>query len=275
LGVGWTDRGPNYATVARRGPDRLGPAAVTRRAMPVQGGEAQPAFYAHIGSPWGDLFSLLHPPYTAWHLSYVVYGAAVASEFDLLHLAGALVAFLFGTGIAAHALDELHGHPMGTQFGDSVLLTLGVGGLMASLVVAVLGALVISPWTLAWATAGAFLAMGYTLEWHHLLHTDLTFGLAWGAFPVLVGYWAQTEQLSIAAILIALAATLLSLAQRALSKSARYVRRNALAASLQAETDVGVEQWPRDRLLATWEWPLRLLSAATVTLAVGLIVSRT
>ena len=247
---------------------------MTRRDMRARIGGAQPAFYARTGGPWADLLTLLHPPYTAWHLSYVIYGAAAASELDFLRLGGTLTAFFLGTGIAAHALDEWHSRPLSTRLGDTVLLMLGAGGLAASLAVAVAGVFVISPWTLAWAAAGAFLAVGYTLEWHRLMHTDLTFGLAWGAFPVLVGYWAQAEQIGAAVLLIALAATLLSLAQRALSKPARFVRRNALDASVQIEGATGVEDWSRNRLLTTWEWPLKLLSAATVTLAVGLIVSR-
>ncbi len=247
---------------------------MTRKAMRTRIGGPQPAFYARTGGPWAELLTLLHPPYTAWHLSYVVYGASAAAEFDVLRLGGTLAAFFLGTGIAAHALDEWHSRPLGTRLGDSVLLAFAASGLAASMVVAVAGVFVISPWTLAWAAAGAFFAMGYTLEWHRLMHTDLTFGLAWGAFPVLVGYWAQTEQLSVAALIIALAATLLSLAQRALSKPARYVRRNALDATALVESLTGLERWPRDRLLATWEWPLALLSAAAVALAAGLFVMR-
>lgn len=73
---------------------------------------------------------------------------------------------------------------------------------------------------------------------------------------------------------MALAATLLSLAQRALSKPARYVRRTALETTVLIESPAGPERWPPDRLLATWEWPLKLLSAGAVTLAAGLLVMR-
>ena len=247
---------------------------MTRKTARSRIARAQPAFYARTGAPWGDLFTLLHLPYTAWHLSYVVYGASVAAEIDLLRLGGTLAAFFLGTGIAAHAFDEWHSRPLGTRLGGGVLLALGAGGLAASIAVAAAGAFAVSPWILAWAAAGVLLAVGYTLEWHRVLHTDLAFGLAWGAFPVLVGYWAQAEQLSLAALLVALAATLLSLAQRALSKPARYVRRAALDVSVLVDSPAGPERWPRDRLLATWEWPLKLISAAAVTLAAGLLVMR-
>jgi hypothetical protein len=240
----------------------------------VETAKTQPAFYSRTGSTAGDLLALLHLPYTAWHLSYVVYGACLAAELDGVRLAGTLAAFFFGTGIAAHALDEWFSRPMGTRLGDRVLLGLGVGGLAAGAALAVAGVFVISPWTLAWAAAGIFLVMAYSLEWHPLLHSDLTFALAWGAFPVLAGYWAQTEQLGAAALLVAFAATLISLAQRALSRPARYLRRNASDAWTVIEVSGSEERWTHERLLATWEWPLKLLAAAVVVLAAGLLVMR-
>jgi hypothetical protein len=247
---------------------------VTLNGTGVEAGKTQPAFYTRTGSTAGDLLALLHPPYTAWHLSYVVFGACLAAELDLVRLGGTLAAFFFGTGIAAHALDEWFSRPMGTRLGDRVLVGLGLGGLIAGAAIAVGGVFVVSPWTLAWAAAGIFLVVAYALEWHQLLHSDLMFGLAWGAFPVLVGYWAQAEQLGVAAILVALAATLLSLAQRALSRPARYLRRSANDARTVIEASGGEERWTRDHLLATWEWPLKLLSTAVVVLAAGLVVMR-
>jgi hypothetical protein len=246
---------------------------MTRRVMSLPNDEARLAFYARTGRPLGDSLALLHPPYTAWHVSYVVYGATVAGEVDLLRLAGTMAAFFFGTGIAAHSLDEWHSRPLKTKLSDGTLLLLAAGGLAASSALAVAGTFVISPWVLAWATAGALLAAGYTLEWHRLLHADLAFGLAWGGFPVLVGYWAQTEHLALAPVLVAVAATLLSLVQRFLSKPARSIRRNAIDAAVLVETHEGDKEWPREQLLATWETPLKLLSATTIVLAIGLLVA--
>ncbi len=234
----------------------------------------QPAFYGQTGGQLGDLLTLLHPPYTAWHLSYVVFGAALASEIDGLRLAGTLGAFFLGTGIAAHALDELHSRPRGTRISSAVLLALGAGGLTVAAAIAVAGVLVISPWTLAWAAVGVLLALGYVLEWQRLFYTDLAFGLAWGGFPVLAGYWAQAEQFEFGVLIVALMATLLSLAQRSLSKPARYIRRTALDVSVSIEGPHEAELWSREYLLATWERPLKLLSAAAVTLAIGLLVLR-
>ncbi|RJQ12790.1 MAG: hypothetical protein C4558_00945 [Dehalococcoidia bacterium] len=250
----------------------MGAAAVTARAGHLA--TARPAFYARTGNLRGDLVALLHPPYTAWHLSYVVYGAALAPRLDWLALAGTLLAFFFGTGIAAHALDEWHGHPLGTRLGDGTLLVIAGIGIAGGGGIAALGASMLSPWVLAWAAAGTLLMVGYTLEWHRALHSDAGFALTWGAFPVLVGYWAQAGRIDVAAVFVALAATLLSLAQRTLSTQARFVRRRTSDATVHFSRSAGLADWSREQLLDTWEQPLKLLAGTVVTLAAGLLLMR-
>lgn len=228
-------------------------------------GDDRPAFYTRSGSAWADFISLLHVPYTLWHVSYVAIGASLASEIDWTVLAGTLAAFTVGLGVGAHALDEVKTRPLSTGLSDRALWAMGLGAMVISMGIAVIGAFVVSPLVLAWGAIGVTLAVGYALEWP-LIHTDLGFGLAWGGFPVLVGYWAQTQQISPAVVLVAGAATLLSLAQRALSTPARFLRRQTREAS--ARFDQG-RQWDRARLLDTWEKPLRLLTWTTVALAIG------
>src|SRR5262245_22489778 len=82
--------------------------------------DRRPAFYAATG-PAGDWWTLLHPPYTAWHLSYVAIGAALAPHLDAERLVATLLAFFLAVGIAAHALDELNGRPLRTSIPSSVL----------------------------------------------------------------------------------------------------------------------------------------------------------
>ena len=228
-----------------------------------------PAFYAHPGRPLGDLLAILHPPYTAWHLSYVAIGSAFAPEIEWLRLTGTLAAFFLGLGVAAHALDEWNGRPLGTQLPDRVLIVLAVAGLGGALLLAGLGSFVISVWVLPWAIAGIAIAVAYPVGWPRALHSDLGFAAAWGAFPVLVGFWSQTEALNGAAVLGALAATALSLAQRKLSTPARYVRRATPSASVEF---AGEQRWGRERLLATWELPLKLLTGTVVLFAGSLLL---
>jgi hypothetical protein len=229
--------------------------------------DARAAFYARTGSKWDDLVSLLHVPYTLWHLSYVVVGAALASTVDWLILSGTLAAFAVGLGIGAHALDEVKSRPLSTGLTDRVLWMIGIGAMVVATGIAVIGSFQVSPWVMAWGVVGVLLAVGYALEWP-VIHTDLGFGLAWGAFPLVVGFWAQTQALSASVVVAAAAATLLSLAQRALSTPARYVRRRTRDSVVEFD---GAERWDRGELLQTWERPLRLLAWAMVALALGLI----
>jgi hypothetical protein len=231
----------------------------------------QPAYYARTGSPGRDLLALLHPPYTLWHLSYVAMGAAIAPRLDWIYLVGTVLAFLFGMGVGAHALDELHDRPLGTTLSRRALLALSVGGLSAGAALAVAGAFVISPWVAVWGAAGVLLAIGYALEFPGWLHTVVGFGMAWGGFPVLVGYWAQTQRLSAPAVGLAVFATLISMTQRFLSTPARFVRRHTEEA--EASFDLGTQQehWGEDQLLDTWERPLKMLGWAMTLLAVVLL----
>jgi hypothetical protein len=231
----------------------------------------QPAYYARTGSPGRDLLALLHPPYTLWHLSYVAMGAAIAPRLDWTYLVGTVLAFLFGMGVGAHALDELHDRPLGTTLSRRSLLALSVGGLSAGAALAVVGAFVISPWVAVWGAAGVLLAMGYSLEFPGWLHTVLGFGLSWGGFPVLVGFWAQTQRLSAPAVGLAVFATLISMTQRFLSTPARFVRRHTEEAEATFDLGTRQEHWGEDRLLDTWERPLKMLGWAMTLLAVVLL----
>lgn len=229
----------------------------------------RPAFYARTGGPLADFVTLLHLPYTMWHLSYVAIGAALATEVDAQRLLGTLIAFAVGLGVGAHALDELHDRPLSTALSATSLRFLGWGGLAVAATMALVGSYVISPVSLVWGVAGVLLAAAYTLEWSAWLHSTAGFAISWGAFPVLVGYWAQTESISVGAVVVAGAAAILSMAQRALSTPARHLRRNAAEANAAASD----QDWDQSNLLSTWERPLQLLALAHVVLAVGLLLT--
>jgi len=231
---------------------------------------SRPAFYARTGSPLADFVTLLHLPYTAWHLSYVALGAALATEVNAIRLLGTVVAFAVGLGVGAHALDELHDRPLSTGLSATSLRFFGWGGLAAAGTIALVGSYVISPVALVWGAAGVLLAAAYALEWSTWLHSAAGFAISWGAFPVLVGYWAQTESISVGAVVVAGAAAILGLTQRALSTPARRLRRNAT----QANTAASDQDWDQSNLLSTWERPLQLLALAHVVLAVGLLLTR-
>jgi hypothetical protein len=188
----------------------------------------RPAFYALPPGGWRDYVTLLHPPYTLWHLSYVIWGAALAGAHHYDRLAATLVAFFLAVGVAAHALDELQGRPLGTRISPLVLGVLAGLALGGAVLIGVLGALETSPWLLAFVAFGLFIAPAYNLEWFGgRFHSDAWFALSWGSFPLLTAYFASVERLSVAALLGAVMAFALSLAQRALSGRVRALRRRA------------------------------------------------
>jgi hypothetical protein len=236
----------------------------------------RPAFYALAPGGWRDYVTLLHPPYTAWHLSYVAIGATIAPQFRLWVLLLALGAFFLGMGVAAHALDELHGRPLETRIGRNVLILLAVAPLAGAMAIGVGTALRTSAWLLAFVAGGGFLAVAYNLElFSGRFHGDVWFALGWGAFPVLATYLAAAKTIRLEAILAACFAGLLSQAQRHLSTGVRRVRRRAATVSGRIDLVDGTSlPITRDTFTADAERALRALSACVVALALALVVVR-
>lgn len=225
---------------------------------------SRPAFYALKPGGWRDYVTLLHLPYTAWHLSYVAIGAALSSEFAGRRLLAALASFALALGIGAHALDELNGRPLRTRIPDGVLIGLAALSIGAASAIGIAAALAWTPWLLFFVAAGAFLVVAYNLElFGGVFHTDLWFGLAWGSFPLLTGYFVVAEELTVEAGLAAVFALTTSLAQRALSTEVRTFRRSG---SFDTATAAA--------MIAAPETALRALTAAMVSLAAALVVLR-
>lgn len=241
---------------------------------------ARPAFYARGGGPVGDWITLLHPPYTAWHLGYVGIGAALAPRLDWAVFWASLAAFALAVGIAAHALDEWNGRPLRTGISARALWA---GALLSLAGAVALGISVLHHsgyLLLPLIAAGVVLVLGYNLElFGGVLHTDLGFALAWGAFPVLVGYVAQGPHWTAAGtgalLLAAFAATAFSAAQRRLSTPARTLRRRVADVAGQIRlTDGSVRQLDRTILLHPLDGALKLLSAVSPTVAAALLLYR-
>jgi hypothetical protein len=166
----------------------------------------RPAFYALRPGGWRDLVTLLHPPYTAWMLSYVAIGAATAPQLHAGRLAAALGAFFLAVGVCAHALDELNGRPLGTRLSDRSLVALAVAGLAGAVALGVAGAVSVSPGLTVFVVAGAFLVVAYSLElFGGRFHTGFWFAAAWGAFPALTGYWINALDLHVQGLIVAAA----------------------------------------------------------------------
>ena len=236
----------------------------------------RPAFYVLSSGGWRDYWSLLHPPYTLWHLSYVAIGAGLAPEVRVGWLLETLLAFLLAMGLAAHALDELNGRPLRTRIPNGVLRAIAVLGLAGAIALGVHGAIEVSPWLWAFIATGALLVVAYNLElFGGAMHSDLWFALAWGAFPVLTAYFAQTGTLRVEAILAAAACAAISAAQRALSTPVRRLRRSVREVRGELVLDDGTKQTlDRAALRSAPEGALRWLSLAMPLLASALLAAR-
>jgi hypothetical protein len=237
--------------------------------------EARPAFYALERGGWRDYVTLLHVPYTAWHLSYVAIGCALAPTLHADRLLAALAAFFLALGVAAHALDELRGRPLGTEIPRRVLIGLAGGSLLGAVAIGVAAALLWTPWLLVFVAAGAFFVPAYNLElFGGRFHSDFWFALDWGAFPVLTGYFVIAERLDPEAVFAAVAALFLSLAQRHLSTQVRTVRRRVdRIDGTVTYRDGSSGRLSQASLLAAPELALRALTLATVALAVALVAT--
>jgi hypothetical protein len=237
---------------------------------------SRPAFYALASGGWRDYVTLLHPPYTAWHLSFVAIGAALTPAFSLSRLLPTLAAFFLAVGIGAHALDERQGRPLKTRIPDAVLVALAAASLVVAVAIGAVGAAVVDPWIGVFVAAGAFIVVAYSLElFAGRFHTDFWFALSWGSFPVITGFFAAAGTISLAALLAALFAFALSLAQRYLSTRVRDVRRRiARVTGTVTRHDGSVEPITASDLAKAEEAALRALSGATVALAAALVAMR-
>ena len=242
---------------------------------PDDGEAERPAYYAARPGGWRDWWTLLHPPYTAWHLSYSVIGASLAPRVQTSRLIATVLAFFLAVGLAAHALDELRGRPLRTRIPSPALVAVVVVGLAGALALGVVGVYWVG-WTLIpFMVAGPVLVIAYNAElFGGALHTDFGFAAAWGAFPVLTGYVAQVGSLAVAPVLAAAGAFALSAAQRRLSTPARNIRRRAVRVEGSITFGDGrILPITADGLLRPLELALRATSWAIVLLAAAMAVA--
>jgi hypothetical protein len=236
-----------------------------------------PAYYATGSVGWRrDVWAVLHPPYTAWHLSYVVIGASLAPRLDLVRLLATLLAFFLAVGISAHALDELKGRPLGTEIPRSLLTVAAALGLLGAVALGIAGVTRLGPALLPFIAMGVLFVFAYNLELlGGKLHGDFWFALSWGAFPVLTAYFAQTGHLSVGAIGAAIAAFALSFGQRSLSTPARVLRRRSRSVTgIVTLNDGSSVELDEATLLRPLEQALKAFSWGVVALAIGMATAK-
>ena len=186
-----------------------------------------------------ELLTLLHPPYTAWHLSYFVFGAAVAPTVHVDRLLWGLAAFALAVGVAAHALDELHDRPLGTELSDRTLILLAAGSLAGAVAIGVGGRGRASRrgWLRSCSPAACSCPPTTSSSRGGRFHSDLWFAIGWGAFPAFTGYFVMAERVAPPGLLIAAGCLAISVAQRRLSSRARELRRRTVSVSGTTDAD--------------------------------------
>jgi hypothetical protein len=236
----------------------------------------RPAFYALGRGRVGELVTLLHPPYTLWHLSYYALGAAVAPKLHADRLVWGLAAFALAVGVAAHALDELHDRPLRTGIGDGTLWTLAAIGLLGALAIGVAGVISVSAWLAPLVLLGCVFLPAYNLELAGgRFHSDAWFAVGWGAFPAFTGYFANAQKIALPGVLIALGCTAMSVAQRRLSSPARELRRRTTALSgTRTLADGSSEPLSIAGLLRPLDGALAAMSLAVFVTACALVAAR-
>jgi len=242
----------------------------------VTAARPRPAFYALRSGGWRDYVTLLHPPYTLWHLSYVAVGATLAPRMDWALFGWTTLAFALAMGVGAHALDELRGRPLQTRIPPPVLWALAAASISGAAGIGIAVAISRTLWLLVFIAVGAFIVVAYNLElFAGAFHGGLWFPAAWGAFPVLTAYFASAKTLHGAAFAAAGYAFASSWAQRRLSTPVRLVRRRVVAVEGTMELDDGTTlPLDADALAAVPEAALKALVAATVLVAVALLLLR-
>ena len=211
----------------------------------------------------------------------MVIGAAVAPQLSWAMLGATVLAFFLAVGLSAHALDELRGRPLRTAIPARTLWVVAAASLAGRCSSARWRVRYSSVLLVPCIAVGVVLVLGYNLElFGGRLHTDLGFAVAWGGFPVLVGFLAQapplTRPVTAGAVALAVVATGLSYAQRQLSTPARTLRRRVSGVEGVVTMENGTQR-PLDRatLLAPLEAALKTLSVTVPVLALALLLVHT
>ncbi|MCI4344508.1 MAG: hypothetical protein L3J87_02650 [Thermoplasmata archaeon] len=187
-------------------------------------------WYAGPDSWQGELWTMLHLPYTGMVLAFVVLGASLSPTLSWPVLLATLSAYFLALGIGSHFLDQLPG--MGSRYvrhwpswALGVVGTLGVTG---GVVIGAAGAVVrLGPWFLVLVAAQGTVAVGYPLapKFAGLLHRDSVFAISWGALPFLISFYAQSRSITIAALLVGASLALVAVVEIRASRASREARR--------------------------------------------------
>lgn len=178
---------------------------------------------------------LLFLPYTGMVIAYTVIGSMMARHIHWDRVAAIVVIFFLGLGVAAHALDALGSRatkPWGRVFTKRQLWVLACAALVGAYGIGIYYMILYTPLLWVIAILEGFFVFAYNLElFDGRFHTDGWFAFSWGSLPVLAGFILQTNQVSLAVLLVAAATGLLSLVEIKASRPYKALKRERSAYS--------------------------------------------
>ncbi len=235
----------------------------------------KPSWYSSEGKgKMADLLNLLHPPYTTWHLSYVLLGIALSPTIFPVRSAAALIAFLLGLGIGAHALDETMGNPLNTKLSKTALYAIGFSALAIAVSIGLYYVITLSILLLPIIIVESFFAVTYNLEmFHRRFHSTLVFALSWGSIPFLTGYFVNTLAIGPAIVLMSFAVALLTYVQKTLSTQARFIRRKIMAVDALRLSSGAHVPISSAELISPAEKSLKALTVMIFVVSIALILA--
>jgi hypothetical protein len=220
-------------------------------------------YFVASGTKLADVYNILHLPYTAMVLGFVLAGAATAPQLHADRIAGALLAYFIGLGIGAHALDQLE--PGGSSYvrrlSRSELEALAVFGLGGAAAVGLYFAFTVTVWLVPFIAAGLFFAVAYPLPSRvggRLFHNEPGFSFSWGFLPFVTSYFVNSVSLTPFAVVGGLVAALAAAVEIRLSRRARNARKDGIPAAEYEGPERG----------------LKVLVASTCCVAILLMVAR-
>ena len=214
------------------------------------------------------LIGLLFLPYTGMVLAYTVIGSMMADHIHWNRVWAIVVIYFLALGIGGHALDALGSKglkPWGRILSERGLLILAITSITGAYTIGIYYMVLYTPLLWLIAIPEGFFLLAYNLEWFNgRFHTDGWFALSWGSLPVLAGYILQTNQVSLASLLVAASMGLLSLVEIKASRPYKKMKRELHTNGKTIESEQ--IQW--------LEAILKSISLGIILLGAGILVWR-
>ncbi len=226
----------------------------------------------------------MHLPYTSMVLSYVLIGAALSPSIYLDRVILGLLAYFFGLGLSAHALNELHARHWGEALSRAELRILFALPLAGAFLVGAYGMYVLRAAThggllaplilLALILLETFFLYAYNTDFSNgRFHNDVSFAFSWAALPFLTSYYVNSLTITVSSILVAAGLSATAMIEISLSRWCKDFRRGSPVSEIRFAdgNKLGIST---NELIARPEKSLKLIVLAVDLIAVGLIMAR-